>query len=196
MFVLAVYAFFGNFTESWICCAGCAAATSKMGNPSNGPAIKKMFYVYIKQGSDLIEMRLRWREMEDFIFGWFLRIFGDILEEFWRFFEEFWRNWFIVRKELPWIGDQHRKWAFEATMTSKQPRRSNQKSDLKFRAKITYATMFVWTVLTLFFIFLEERRKKEDNSPLLELLCFAATKNIHLWPSRPYNGQNHLYSTW
>ena len=41
-----------------------------------------------KQGSDLIDLRLIWREMENFIFGCFLRIFGDILENFRRIFEE------------------------------------------------------------------------------------------------------------
>ena len=46
----------------------------------------------IKQGSDLIDLRLTWREMENLIYGGFFRIFGDILEDFWRFFEEFWRN--------------------------------------------------------------------------------------------------------
>ena len=57
-------------------------------------------------------------------------------------------------------------------MASKQPQRSNLKSDLKFMAQTTYATMFVWA-----FIFLDqmvERRKKKDNSPLLDLLGFAA----------------------
>ena len=62
-------------------------------------------------------------------------------------------------------------------MTSKQPLRSNLKSDLKFMAQITYATMFVWTVLT-FFELCEKERRKKDNSPLLELLGFAATKNV------------------
>ena len=51
-----------------------------------------------EQGSDLIELRLIWREMENLIFGGFLRIFGDILKDFWRFFEELWRNWFVVRR--------------------------------------------------------------------------------------------------
>ena len=53
---------------------------------------------HMEQGSDLIELRLIWREMENLIFGGFLRIFGDILEDFWRSFEEFWRNWFVVRR--------------------------------------------------------------------------------------------------
>ena len=42
-------------------------------------------------------------------------------------------------------------WSFlaasEATMASKQPRRSDLTSDLKFMAQITYANMFVWTDL-------------------------------------------------
>ena len=40
----------------------------------------------MKQGSDLIELRLIWREMENLIFGGFLetflRIFGDLLRNF------------------------------------------------------------------------------------------------------------------
>ena len=35
-------------------------------------------------------------------------------------------------------------------MTSEQSRRSDLTSDFKFLAQITYATMFVWTVLALF----------------------------------------------
>ena len=53
-----------------------------------------------QQGTDLIDLRLTWREMEKLIFGEFLRIFGDILEDFWRIFEEFLRNWFVVRRRL------------------------------------------------------------------------------------------------
>ena len=33
----------------------------------------------IQQCSDLIDLRLTWREMENLIFGWFLRIFGLFL---------------------------------------------------------------------------------------------------------------------
>ena len=54
----------------------------------------RQLLVLTKQ-SDLIYLRLTWREMENLI----LRIFGEILEDFWRFFEEFeefWRKWFIV----------------------------------------------------------------------------------------------------
>ena len=44
-----------------------------------------------EQGSDLIDLRLTWREMENFIFGGFMRIFGEI----WRIFGEikgiFWK---------------------------------------------------------------------------------------------------------
>ena len=43
-----------------------------------------------QQGSELIDRRLTWREMENLIFG-------DILEDLWRIFEEFWRNLFVVR---------------------------------------------------------------------------------------------------
>ena len=34
----------------------------------------------IKQGSDLRELRLTWKKMENLIFERFVRIFGDILE--------------------------------------------------------------------------------------------------------------------
>ena len=43
-------------------------------------------------------------------------------------------------------------------------------------AQTTYATMFILAVLTYFWNPLEER-KKEDNSPLLDLLGFAAGNN-------------------
>ena len=49
-----------------------------------------------KQGSDLRELLLTWKEMENLIFERLIRIFGDILEDFWTNFEEFWRNWSIV----------------------------------------------------------------------------------------------------
>ena len=48
-----------------------------------------------KQGSDLIDLRLTWREL---IFWVIFELFGDILEDFWRTFEEFWRNWFVEEK--------------------------------------------------------------------------------------------------
>ena len=47
-----------------------------------------------QQGSDLIELRLTWREMDNLIFGGFMRSFGDTLEDFSRIFEEFWRIFF------------------------------------------------------------------------------------------------------
>ena len=61
-------------------------------------------------------------------------------------------------------------------MASKQPRRSNLKSDLKCMAQTTYATMFVWTVLKLFFIFLEEERKKEEHLAPLDLSALPQVK--------------------
>ena len=66
----------------------------------------------LEQGSDLRELRLTWKEMDNLIFERFIIIFGDIFEDFWTIFEEFWRNWIIVRrrlKELPSIGHQQRK---------------------------------------------------------------------------------------
>ena len=35
--------------------------------------------IALKQGSDLIDLRLTWREMENLIFGRFMRIFGGFL---------------------------------------------------------------------------------------------------------------------
>ena len=49
-------------------------------------------------------------------------------------------------------------------MASKQPRRSDLTSDLKFMAQTTYSTMFVWTALTFFDHF--DRKKKEEPTYL------------------------------
>ena len=66
-------------------------------------------------------------------------------------------------------------------MASKQPRRSDLTTDLKFMAQTTYATMFVWTdlaVLKLFCIFLEERKnEEEDEFASARPVGFAAGKN-------------------
>ena len=59
--------------------------------------VAKQYVQQEKQSSDLRELRLTWKEMENLIFERFIRIFGDILEDFWTIFEEFWRNWFIVQ---------------------------------------------------------------------------------------------------
>ena len=69
---------------------------------------------------NLIELRLTWMERENSIFSSFMR--------FYVIFEEYWRNWFIVRRSIR----EHRKWGLEA---SKQPRRSDLTSDLKFIAQ-------------------------------------------------------------
>ena len=65
-----------------------------------------------KQGSDLTDLRLTWREMEKYFWGIFYD-FLRIFEDFWRFYEELWKNWFVVRKlkikAHTTIGDQHRK---------------------------------------------------------------------------------------
>ena len=42
----------------------------------------------MKQGSDLIELRLTWREMENYIFGGIFRFFGYIYEDFREIFEK------------------------------------------------------------------------------------------------------------
>ena len=81
------------------------------------------------------------KEMENLIF-WRLIYegFGDVSEEFLR-------NWFVVRTSISWR--QIEKMKLEATMTSKKPWK-DVTSNLKFVAKPTYATMFVWTVFALF----------------------------------------------
>ena len=61
-------------------------------------------------------------------------------------------------------------------MASKQPQRSNLKSDLKFMAQTTYATMFVWTVLT-FFDHFDRRKKKKNQLTSTRPVGFAAGKN-------------------
>ena len=52
--------------------------------------------------------------------------------------------------------------SFEASMASKQPRRSHLKSDFKLINYTTYATKFVWNVLT-FFDHFDRRKKKEER---------------------------------
>ena len=60
-------------------------------------------------------------------------------------------------------------------MASKQPRRSDLTSDLKFMAQTTYATMFVWTVWPSFGQMIKKERKKEEFvSP--RPVCFPAGK--------------------
>ena len=67
-------------------------------------------------------------------------------------------------------------------MTSKQPRRLEVRSDLGFEFFGPNCICYhvIWTVLAPFGANggKKERKKKEDNSPLLELLGFAATKKI------------------
>ena len=58
-------------------------------------------------------------------------------------------------------------------MASKQSRKSYQ-TDLKFLAQITYATMFVWTVLSFLEILLEEGKKDEFGST--KVVGLVATK--------------------
>ena len=65
--------------------------------------------------------------------------------------------------------------SFEASMASKQPRRSILKSDLKFMAQTTYTTMFVWTVLTSFWHF-DRKKKERTNLPLLDLSASPQVK--------------------
>ena len=93
-----------------------------------------------------------------------LRIFGD----FWGTLEKMVR---CEKIELPSIGDQPRKWGFEATVASKQARRSDLTSYLKSMAQTTYANMFV---LTFFWTLTE--RKKEEHLSLLDLSASPQVK--------------------
>ena len=81
---------------------------------------------------------------------------------------------------------------FEATMASKQPRRSDLTSDLKFMAQTTYPTMFVWTVLALFGPN-GGKKKEERKNPLTStrVVGFAAPKNLGRFVSS-LRTQNHL----
>ena len=64
-------------------------ANSRSSSAPSPTPILTMTQLFNKQGSDLIELRLTWREMENYIFGGFFRIFRDIHEYFWHFFEDF-----------------------------------------------------------------------------------------------------------
>ena len=46
-----------------------------------------------KQGTDLIDLRLTWREMENMIFGSFMKKFVGIIEYFWRNERKFFGNY-------------------------------------------------------------------------------------------------------
>ena len=50
--------------------------------------------------------------------------------------------------------------ASQASTASKQPRRLDLTSDLKFMVQTTYNTMFVWAVLTFLDQVVEEERKQ------------------------------------
>ena len=63
-------------------------------------------------------------------------------------------------------------------MAIKQPLKSILKSDLKFMAQTTYATMFVLTVLTSFWN-LTERKKKEEEEHL-RLLDLSALPQVKI----------------
>ena len=58
-------------------------------------------------------------------------------------------------------------------MASKQPRRSNLKSDLKFMAQTSHATMLIWAVLTFCDHFDRKKKEEEETRPV----GFAAGKN-------------------
>ena len=88
-----------------------------------------------KQGTDLIELRLTWREMENLNFERYIRIFGDIIEDFWRFFEEFeefWRNRFVVRRlrtSINWRQTEKMSfWGHYSLQTASEVR-----SDLRYK---------------------------------------------------------------
>ena len=85
---------------------------------------------------------------------------------------------FVVRRLRTSIKRRIR--FFEATVASKQPRRSDLTSDLKFMAQTTYATMFVWTDLAVLKLFLHLFRKKEEeeNLPPLDLSASPQLKML------------------
>ena len=79
-------------------------------------------------------------------------------------------------------------------MASKQPRRSNLKSDLKFMAQTTYATMFILAVLTSFWN-LTERRKKEERKKKEEHLApldLSASPQVKTVPSFGLRTWGHM----
>ena len=71
-------------------------------------------------------------------------------------------------------------------MAFKQPQRSNLKSDLKFMAQTTYATIFVWAVLT-FMEHMAERRTKKERTQLTSTRLVGFTAGKKLWGSREEN---------
>ena len=158
--------------------------------------------------SDLIE--LSWGK-------WRIRFFGELLTflgNVWGFFEKIFRNFGKIGSlnHFEKIKSVHqsrptKKWGFdfEATMATKQPRRSDLTLDLEFIAQNTYSTMFVWTVLTILLNF--GRRKK--NFSLLKL---SSSPQLKSWSRdsrarldtaqwglkrRPMSGQGSLlWSLW
>ena len=68
-------------------------------------------------------------------------------------------------------------------MASKQPRRSNLKSDLKFLTQTSYTTMFVLTVLT-FFDHFDRKKEEEEQLRLLDLSASPQVKILALGPRR------------
>ena len=73
-------------------------------------------------------------------------------------------------------------------MASKQPRRSDLTSDLKFMAQTTYATMLFglfWPLLDHFDRKKKERRRR-THLPLLDLSASPQVKRLPLWPLRNY----------
>ena len=67
--------------------------------------------------------------------------------------------------------------SFAANTASKQPWRSNLKSDLKFMAQNTYATTFLWTVLVFFWT--KWRKEEERQLTSTRPVGFAAgNKNM------------------
>ena len=87
-----------------------------------------------KQGSDLIDLRLTWREME-----------GLIFEDFWRFLEKFEEFSFVEEKKIKNFH-QAETLLFWWPQRPPQPPRSNMTSDLESLVQTSYATIFVWTV--------------------------------------------------
>ena len=120
-----------------------------------------------QQGSDLIELRVTWRETENLIFWRFLMIFGEFLGDFWKFFEEFWRNWFVVRRRLRtsinWRPTKKmRFWGHYGLQTA-----SEVTSDIRFQIYgpnyICYHVCLDCLDLLLNFVRKKEERKKQTT---------------------------------
>ena len=71
-------------------------------------------------------------------------------------------------------------------MASKQPRRIDLTSDLKFMAQTTYATMFVLTVWPPFGQIIKKEERKKERKKNLSLLDLSASPQVKIYLSQPF----------